>query len=150
MVKIIGSSNFVSSVHKKLMNKISKSGFCKEGEKIVTLWRFDNRPPHAGQLQGCKILPNGNKQVRITTAYAGDAHVISTDTRIYSPEGELLKAYHGIRGAEMKYVTPKNELIKHILPTQAYANDAEGVAKIIRLEQKLNPGVKYLPDLPKA
>lgn len=150
MQKIAESNKFISNIHSQLMRKIKTPKSCKNNEQIVKLWRFENKPVHAGQIQGTKILPNGNKQVRITTAYAGDSSQIALDTRVYSPSGELLKVYHGIRGTETKFITPENELIKHILPTRAYANDAKGVAKIIRQEQKLNPEVKYLPNFPKS
>ena len=49
----------------------------------------------AGQIENSKTLHNGNLQKRITTVYP-NGH-LGMETRIYSPSGELLKSYAGIR-----------------------------------------------------
>lgn len=65
---------------------------------VAQAWKFFKRKqPHAGQIYNYKTLPNGNVQKRITTAYAGDKNALGIETAIYSPRGELLKAYAGIR-----------------------------------------------------
>lgn len=49
----------------------------------------------AGQVTDTKFLKNGNTQKRITTVYPS-GH-LGLETKVYSPDGELLKAYAGIR-----------------------------------------------------
>jgi len=151
MVKQILSNKFISNIHSQIMRKVQNPKLCKEGEQVITQWKFPgNDIAHAGQIQSTKILPNGNKQVRITTAYGGDASLISMDTRVFSPQGKLINAYHGIRGTEMKYLSPEGELVKHLTPTRAYANESKDIAKIIYQEQQFNPAIKYIPNLPKS
>jgi hypothetical protein len=79
----------IDEISKKIMNKIKNNSKLKPDETITKVWRFDGRPVHAGQIQGVKILPNGNKQIRVTTVYAGTTPSIATDTRVFSPSGEL-------------------------------------------------------------
>jgi len=69
-----------------------------ENMKLLHLWKFYDRPPHAGQVLTVKTLPNGNIQKRITTAYGSE--VLGLETGVYSPKGELLKAYAGIRDCD--------------------------------------------------
>lgn len=65
---------------------------------LVASWSFTGRNlPHAGQMYSCKTLPNGNIQKRIVTAYAGSSSSLGMETVVFSPKGELLKAYAGIR-----------------------------------------------------
>lgn len=124
----------VERIADRIMNKIKGLSKLETNETITKVWRFDGRPVHAGQIQGIKILPNGNKQIRVTTVYAGTTPSIATDTRVFSPSGELLNAYHGIRGAE-----------KTISPTRNYGNTPSEVSEIIKLERSINPEVRYLP-----
>ena len=125
-------------IHQNVMKKIRNNSLCRKGEEIIKVWRFDEQPIHAGQIKGIKILPNGNKQVRITTAYAGSTPTLALDTRVYSPSGELLKSYHGIRGAEATFTNKAGEVVKHIPPTKSYGNTASEIRKIIQQEKSLN------------
>lgn len=145
MTKIVGSSEYIGNVWAKVMAKVKNTKLCNPNakERVVHCWRFDGRPAHAGQVYGEKVLPNGNIQKRITTAYAGSEPTIAIDTRVYSPSGELLKAYHGIRGCEVTYKNG-DKVIHSIAPTRAYGGGAD-VAKLIQSERQLNPEIKALP-----
>lgn len=134
----------IEVIHQKVMKKIQNSSLCQKGEEVIRVWRFGDQPIHAGQIKGVKTLPNGNKQVRITTAYAGSNSTLALDTRVYSPSGELLKAYHGIRGTEATFTNKAGEVVKHIPPTRSYGNTAPEIREIIRQEKSLN-NVTYQP-----
>lgn len=70
----------------------------------------------AGQVENSKQLKNGNFQKRITTIYPS-GH-LGTETRIYSPDGELLKSYAGIRttSGTKEYNSAKTKLLPSIVP----------------------------------
>jgi hypothetical protein len=144
MAKIVSQANQVAAVHDKLMQKIAGNANLSKNEAVITAWRFGNKPIHAGQIRGKKVLPNGNTQLRITTAYAGDSNMIATDTKVYSPSGELLKAYHGVRGAQVTCKNADGVVIKATNETRAYSSNPSEIAQIIRDERRMNPDVKYL------
>ncbi len=124
------SSKNLEAIHQKVMKKIQNNkSLCQKGEEVIKTWQFEGRPIHAGQIKGTKILPNGNKQVRITTAYAGNTPTIATDTHVYSPSGELLNVYHGVR-------KPSGTL--------NYGNTPTEVTNIIKTEKSMNPELRYL------
>ena len=66
----------------------------KQGYKKIKTFHIGGKVI-ASQVQNSKILRNGNVQKRITTLYP-NSHV-GIETKIYTPDGELLKAYAGIR-----------------------------------------------------
>jgi hypothetical protein len=144
MAKIISPANQVAAVHDKIMQKITGKINLAKNESVITAWRFGNRPIHAGQICGKKVLPNGNTQIRITTAYAGDATTIATDTKVYSPSGELLKAYHGIRGNRIACTNEDGVVTKVINETRAYSSEPNEIAQIVQNERRMNPDIKTL------
>jgi hypothetical protein len=143
MPKIVSKAPQIEGIHKALMKKITGQTPLAKNESVITAWKFGDNPAHAGQLMGKKTLPNGNIQTRVTTAYAGDSHMIATDTKVYSPSGELLKAYHGIRGAHVDLTDANGVLKKSLNETSAYSSKPNEIAKIIQQERKMNPDVKY-------
>lgn len=145
MGKIYGAATHITSIHEKLMKKITGSQPCEAGERIVHIWKFGNKPAHAGQIYGQKVLPNGNIQRRITTAYAGDANTIATDTRVYSPKGELLKAYYGVRGAKVSVQRANGEIEKLTDETRTFATGKD-VPAAIRNARTINPEMKSIQD----
>jgi hypothetical protein len=126
------------------MQKITGEVKLAKNEAVITAWRFGNKPAHAGQIRGKKVLPNGNTQIRITTAYAGDAKTIATDTKVYSPSGELLKAYHGIRGGRVTCENADGVVTDVINETRAYSSDPSEISQIVQNERKMNPEIKVL------
>lgn len=60
----------------------------------IKSWTIGNKIVQ-GQLYNEKVLKNGNTQKRITTLFS-DGN-LGLETGIYSPSGELLKSYVGIR-----------------------------------------------------
>ena len=123
------SLSYLEAISNKYLAMIRGKSPLRKGEKVITAWKFGSQEAHAGQIMlAPKTLPNGNIQKRTITVYAGSNPPVALDTRIYTPNGELLKAYHGIRGES----------------TRAYGNTFEEAKKIIADELKLNPEVKYL------
>lgn len=140
---IVSEAPQIKAIHRALIKKITGQTPLAKNESLITLWRFGDKPAHAGQLFGQKTLPNGNIQKRVTTAYAGDSHRIATDTKVYSPSGELLKTYHGIRGAHMDLTDANGVLKKSLNETAAYSSQPREIARIIQDERRMNPDVKY-------
>lgn len=88
------SAKIWEGLHSCIRNKTS----LPKDMKLVKTWNFYNRPAHAGQIYTQKTLPNGNVQKRLTTVYGN--YAIGLETSVYSPKGELLKAYAGVRNTE--------------------------------------------------
>ena len=143
MSKIYSEARMLKSVYDKLMRKVQGTIPVTQGEKLVHVWRFGEKTPHAGQIYSKKILPNGNIQTRITTASGCDS-TIATDTRVYSPSGELLKSYFGIRGPKCTVTDKEGKLLKEFEPTRVYENNLNDVYKAIKKEQSFNPDFKSL------
>ena len=143
MTKIYSEARMMKSVYDKLMGKVQGRTPLQQYERLVHVWRFGEKTPHAGQIYSRKILPNGNVRTRITTASGCDS-IVAIDTRIYSPSGELLKSYFGIRGPKCTITDAENKLIKEYEPTRVYANNLNDVYKAIRSEQSINPDFKSL------
>lgn len=143
MPKIYSEARMMKSVYDKLMRKVQGTIPVTQGEKLVHVWRFGEKTPHAGQIYSKKILPNGNIQTRITTASGCDS-TIATDTRVYSPSGELLKSYFGIRGPKSTITDKEGKLLKEFEPTRVYENNLNDVYKAIKKEQSFNPDFKSL------
>lgn len=143
MPKIYSEARMMKSVYDKLMRKVQGTIPVTQGEKLVHVWRFEEKTPHAGQIYSKKILPNGNIQTRITTA-SGCNSTIATDTRVYSPSGELLKSYFGIRGPKSTITDKEGKLLKEFEPTRVYENNLNDVYKAIKKEQSFNPDFKSL------
>lgn len=99
-------------VYPKLMAKITGKIPLQKGESVVYQWRDAMGKVYAGQIYGKKVLPNGNIQERITTVYA-QKPAMGTNTRVYGPDGTLIKSYYG-------------DIYNNTL---RYANDIEGVKK---------------------
>lgn len=143
MPQIYSEARMMKSVYDKLMRKVQGKVPAEPSERLIHVWRFGEKTPHAGQIYSKKILPNGNIQTRITTASGCDS-TIATDTRVYSPSGELLKSYFGIRGPKCTVTDADGKLLKEYEPTRVYANNLNDVYKAIRNEQSMNPGFKSL------
>ena len=143
MSKIYSEARMLKSVYDKSMRKVQGTIPVTQGEKLVHVWRFGEKTPHAGQIYSKKILPNGNIQTRITTASGCDS-TIATDTSVYSPSGELLKSYFGIRGPKCTVTDKEGKLLKEFEPTRVYENNLNDVYKAIKKEQSFNPDFKSL------
>lgn len=143
MTKIYAEANQMKTVYDKLMSKVQGKVRTQEGERIVHVWRFGDRTPHAGQVLSRKVLPNGNVQYRISTASGCDS-TIAVDTRVYSPSGELLKSYFGIRGPKCTITDTEGKVIKEYEPTRVYANRSQEVRKAISKEKSFNPDMQFL------
>ena len=143
MPKIYSEARMMKSVYDKLMRKVQDKVPMQQNEKLVHVWRFGEKTPHAGQIYSKKVLPNGNVQIRITTASGCDS-TVATDTRVYSPSGELLKSYFGIRGPKCTITDTEGKLLKEYEPTRVYANNLNDVYKAIKNEQSFNPDFKSL------
>ncbi len=110
MGKYYANVTQVKFINQKLMQYIKEEKRLPEGAKIRYVWAHKDKThlPHrryAGQIEYSKILPNGNKQTRLVTAY-GDGSIGMT-TRVDSPSGELLKAYTGVRDRRWKAIIPE-------------------------------------------
>ena len=143
MAKIYSEARMMKSVYDKLMRKVQDKVPMQQSEKLVHVWRFGEKTPHAGQIYSKKVLPNGNVQIRITTASGCDS-TVATDTRVYSPSGELLKSYFGIRGPKCTITDTEGKLLKEYEPTRVYENNLNDVYKAIKKEQSFNPDFKSL------
>lgn len=148
MIKITNAPN-LESISQKYLKKIQGKYSLQEGEQLISKYSFNGQEAHAGQVLQRKVLPNGNKKVRTVTVYAGNGPEVAIDSKIYSPSGELLKAYHGIRGAKTEILAKDGKQIKEIQPTRAYANKPQEVNQIIKDELRMNPDLKYnyAPDI---
>lgn len=143
MSKIYGEARQMKAVYDKLMNKITGRAQLNKGERIAHVWRFGDRTPYAGQIYSKKVLPNGNIQERITTASGCDS-TIAVDTKVYSPSGELLQSYFGIRGPKCTITDAEGKVIKEYEPTSVFANNSQDVRKAIAKEQSINPDMQFL------
>lgn len=109
------------AVYNSAIRKVKGEKLLSRGEKIVHQWRFNNRPVHAGQILSTKILPNGNKKVRLLTAFANDG-ALGLESVLYSPNGELLEAYAGIRrnSTGTKAISGTMEEVRKFAASQIY------------------------------
>ncbi len=62
--------------------------------QTIKTWKIGDKIIQ-GQISNQKILNNGNIQKRITTLFRDGK--LGLETKVYAPDGELLKAYAGIR-----------------------------------------------------
>jgi regulator of extracellular matrix RemA (YlzA/DUF370 family) len=147
MTKVCYPSEIAAKINKNILSKINNKRPLNvlKNEEVITAWRFgDNKPAHAGQILDRKILPNGNKKVRIATAYANESNPIGINTKIYSPSGELLKSYYGIRGGKVVIKDADGTIKQIVQPTYAFSSNPEEVYKIAQNERKFNPNIKTL------
>ncbi len=143
MTKIYADANHMKAVYDKLMRKVQGIIPVQNGERIEHVWRFGDRTPHAGQIYSKKVLPNGNIQERIATASGCDS-TIAVDTKVYSPSGELLQSYFGIRGPKCTITDAEGKVIKEYEPTRVFANNPQDIRKAIAVERSINPDMKFL------
>lgn len=83
-----------------LSTAIKTRGTLPKNMQIVHTWSFGKNAPHAGQILQTKTLQNGNLQKRMVTVYGNTA--LGLETAVYSPSGEFLKAYAGVRSVPYK------------------------------------------------
>lgn len=107
-------------------------GLKTEFLESINTWKktLSSRHPSA-QFLSIKTLRNGNTQERIVTAL--EDGYLCTETNVYSPSGDLLKAYAGIRqGHTNMYKSGK---------------DAESVKEVVNKITAQGKGVKTLANL---
>lgn len=108
MPKIYSDVSQIRSINKKIVDYIRYRKPLPIGAKIKYVWSHgQTHSPaarYAGQIEYSKILPNGNKQTRLVTAYGGGD--IGMTTIVKSPDGEVLKAYAGVRCRSWKAISP--------------------------------------------
>ena len=120
------------AVYESLISKVKGHKLLDKGEMLVHTWRFPDKPVHAGQILSQKILPNGNKKLRLVTAFANDGG-LGLETITYSPSGELLEAYAGIHRNSRATKALKGTLdeVKQFAASQiyVYGPDAQRLIK---------------------
>lgn len=84
----------VVSIWTNLFYGITERAPLKPGYKIINSFKIGEKTVGA-QLLSNKMLKNGNIQKRITTVFPNGS--LGLETRVLSPNGELLKAYTGVR-----------------------------------------------------
>lgn len=126
MPKIYSNVSQVQSINKKVLSYLKNEKKLPQNAQVRKVWAENNKTNipskvYAGQVEYSKILPNGNKQTRLVTAY-GDGS-ISTTTTVKNPSGELLKAYTGVRDKTWKAINPKSgEIVRQNSGTLAYTS----------------------------
>lgn len=88
--------NYISTVYDSIMSKVTSGKALSKGESFGTLWRFGERPCHAGQIVSHKVLPNGNTKLRIFTAFAGDSKPLAFESIIMDPARRVVSKSCGL------------------------------------------------------
>lgn len=152
MPKVYSSTSQVSSINEKIMQYIKGKKSLPNGAKIRKLYATGENTHipsqrYAGSIEYSKVLPNGNVQSRLVTAY-GDGSVGMT-TKVSSPSGELLKAYTGVRERAWKAVDPKTEeALKESQGTVRYfsGNAVDVKNEVIKNEGWMSPEYYFMAN----
>ena len=88
--------NYISAVYDSIMHKITSGKALSKGESFGTLWRFGDRPCHAGQIVSHKVLPNGNTKLRIFTALAGDSKPLAYESIVMNSARSVVSKSCGL------------------------------------------------------
>lgn len=86
--------NFLCKMYDTCLSKVKGLQPLKEGECLGTIWKFGDRPAHAGQVFSKKVLPNGSVKQRLLTIFAGKGKPMILDTCI-TKNGKVLSASSG-------------------------------------------------------
>lgn len=86
--------NFLCKMYDTCLSKVKGLQPLKEGECLGTIWKFGDRPAHAGQVYSKKVLPNGSVKQRLLTIFAGKGKPMILDTCI-TKNGKVLSASSG-------------------------------------------------------
>ena len=84
----------VAEIWENLFYGITKQSPLPPSYNTIKTWQIGDKIIE-GQVYNQKILKNGNIQKRIITLFRDTK--LGFETEVYSPDGELLKAYNGIR-----------------------------------------------------
>ena len=105
--------NYISTVYDSIMSKVTSGKALSKGESFGTLWRFGERPCHAGQIVSHKVLPNGNTKLRIFTAFAGDSKPLAFESIIMDPARRVVSKSCGLVDSAID--APKvNDVLKRL------------------------------------
>lgn len=145
--------NYISAVYDSIMSKVTSGKALSKGESFGTLWRFGDRPCHAGQIVSHKVLPNGNTKLRIFTALAGDSKPLAFESIIMDPARRVVSKSCGLVDSAID--APKvNDVLKRLgsdvryssIGTAVYGSTLSktDVGKASNRIFQSNPGAKRL------
>lgn len=145
--------NYISTVYDSIMSKVTSGKALSKGESFGTLWRFGERPCHAGQIVSHKVLPNGNTKLRIFTAFAGDSKPLAFESIIMDPARRVVSKSCGLVDSAID--APKvNDVLKRLgsdvryssIGTAVYGSTLSktDVGKASNRIFQSNPGAKRL------
>lgn len=148
------AKNFLCKMYDTCLSKVKGLQPLKEGEHLGTIWKFGDRPAHAGQVYSKKVLPNGSVKQRLLTVFAGKGKPMILDTCI-TKNGKVLSASSGYLNpaidVDMVNVTRKLADQPTILPmgTMRYASTTTGdslkeVRNASNVFYKSNPSARRL------